>query len=108
MNPEQRLIIQKNYSRLTEEILADDIADHLFSKVVIDHDDLQRVHAEETDKDKARRLLDILLDKKEAFEPFLEEVKSHRPDLLRYLTDKVKEQTLKKGIQTKNKNVREQ
>ena len=105
MNPEQQLIIQKNYSLLTEEILADEIADHLYSKCVIGHDDLQRVHVEKTDKDKARQLLDILLYKEGAFEPFLEEIKSQRPDLIPCLTDKVKERNLKKGIQTKYKAV---
>ena len=103
MNPDQRLIIQRNYSLLTEEILAGEIADNLFSNNVINHDDLQRVHAGETDKDQVGRLLNILLCKKGAYEPFLKEVQLQRPDLITKLTYKVTKGTLEKGIQTKGK-----
>lgn len=81
MNPEQRLKIQKNYSYLLDELHTDDIADNLFSNVVISHDDLQRVHSKKTDKDKARCLIDILIRTENSFGPLLKEIESSRSDL---------------------------
>ncbi|XP_062605885.1 sterile alpha motif domain-containing protein 9-like isoform X2 [Saccostrea cucullata] len=81
METKHRLMIQKNYTYLLEELRAQDIVDNLFTECVIEHDDLQRISSEVTDKDKAKCLLNILYTKERAFTSFLTEVAKDRPDI---------------------------
>lgn len=73
------------------------MADKLFTECIIEFDDKQRIYAEVTDRDKARRLIDILLEKEGAYEPLLKEINSSRPDLVKNLTETDIEEELKKG-----------
>lgn len=98
MNLEERLKIQKNYSYLLNELRTDDVTDNLFSNRVINHDDLQRVHSEKTDKDKVRSLLDILIRTKNSFGPFLKEIESSRPDLAKKIMATDVSEELIKGM----------
>ncbi|XP_061196717.1 sterile alpha motif domain-containing protein 9-like [Saccostrea echinata] len=81
MDTKHRLKIQKNYTYLLEELRAQDIVDNLYTDCVIEHDDLQRISSEVTDKDKAKCLINILYTKERAFVAFLEEVGKDRPDI---------------------------
>jgi hypothetical protein len=81
MKFKEKLVIVKNWSYLLDELLTDDFVNDLYSNLTIEHDDLQRINAEKTDKDKAKCFLDILLSKENAFQPFLTEVARHRPDI---------------------------
>lgn len=85
MDEKEKCKIQKNYVLLMNNLLVEDLCDQLFSKDVIEFDDMQRVRAEVTDKDKAKRLIDILLTKKGSYSPFLEQVKASRLDLYEIL-----------------------
>lgn len=98
MNPEQRLKIQKNYSYLLDELHTEDIADNLFSNVVISHDNLQRVYSKKTDKDKARCLIDILIRTENSFGPFLKEIESSRSDLVEKIMMTDVSEELNKGM----------
>lgn len=98
MNLEERLKIQKNYSYLLNDLSTDDVVDNLLSNDVINHDDLQRVHSEKTDKDKVRSLLDILLRTKNSFGPFLKEIESSRPDLAKKIMMTDVSEELNKGM----------
>lgn len=98
MNPEQRLRIQKCYVLLADNLEAETIADNLYTECVIEFDDRQRICAEVTDRDKAKRLLDILLTKENSYKPLLKEIETLRPDLLHNLTQIDIEEELKKGI----------
>lgn len=95
MNPDQRLKIESNYNCLVNELLVDDMTDNLFSDGVIKHDDLQRVHAERTDCDKARCLVNILIATENSFTSFLNEVNKFRPDL----AEKVKNTDVRKKLE---------
>lgn len=97
MNSEQRLKIQWNFTNLVDGLLVDEIADNLFTESVIEHDDLQRVNAEKTDRDKASCLINILITSENSFEPFLKEVESSRPDLAEKLKQTDVEEELRKG-----------
>lgn len=97
MNSEQRLKIQLNFTNLVDGLLVDEITDNLFTESVIEHDDLQRVHAEKTDRDKASCLINILITSGNSFEPFLKEVESSRPDLAEKLKQTDVEEELRKG-----------
>lgn len=102
MNPEQRLRIRKNYSLLVQNLEAGEIADNLYTSCVIEHDDLQRVYAELTDSDKAKRLLNILITKEGGYEPLLKEIESFRPDLVKNMKDVDVEEELEKGKEKGN------
>lgn len=95
MNPEQRLKIQLKFDVLVDGLLVDEITDNLYSKKVIEHDDLQRVHSEKTDRDKARCLIGILITSENSYDPFLREIA--RPDLAEKLKKTDVEEELKKG-----------
>lgn len=97
MNSEQRLKIQLNFTNLVDGLLVDDIAANLYTESVIEHDDLQRVNAEKTDRDKASCLINILITSENSFEPFLKEVESSRPDLAEKLKQTDVEEELRKG-----------
>lgn len=97
MNSEQRLKIQWNFTNLVDGLLVDEIADNLYTESVIEHDDLQRVNAEKTDRDKASCLINILITSENSFEPFLKEVESSRPDLAEKLKQTDVEEELRKG-----------
>lgn len=101
MNSWQRLKIQVNFKDLVDGLLVDEITDNLFTESVIEHDDLQRVHAEKTDRDKASCLLNILITTENSYKPFLKEVESSRPDLAEKLKKTDVEEELKKGRQCK-------
>lgn len=96
MNSEQRLKIQWNFTNLVDGLLVDEIADNLYTESVIEHDDLQRVNAEKTDRDKASCLINILITSENSFEPFLKEVESSRPDLAEKLKQTDVEEELRK------------
>lgn len=97
MNPEQRLKIQLKFDVLVDGLLVDEITDNLYSKKVIEHDDLQRVHSEKTDRDKARCLIGILITSENSYYPFLREIEIARPDLAEKLKKTDVEEELKKG-----------
>eukprot|EP00105_Crassostrea_gigas_P040732 XP_019924880.1 PREDICTED: uncharacterized protein LOC109619389 [Crassostrea gigas] len=96
MNPEQRLKIQLKFDVLVDGLLVDEITDKLYSKKVIEHDDLQRVHSEKTDRDKARCLIGILITSENSYDPFLREIEIARPDLAEKLKKTDVEEELKK------------
>lgn len=97
MNPEQKHKIQTNFSCLLENLLVGEIADNLFSQCVIEHDDLQRVHAEVTDKDKARCLINILLTKENSYDPFIRELRSIHT--YGYLADQLNDTDVEKELE---------
>lgn len=97
MNPEQRLKIQLNFSVLVDGLLVDEITDNLFTQSVIEHDDLQRVYAEKTDRDKARCLINILITSENSYDSFLREIESSHPELAEKLKKTDVEEELKKG-----------
>lgn len=97
MNPEQRLKIQLNSDYLVDELLVDEITDNLYSKKVIEHDHLQRVHNESTDSDKVRCLIGILITSENSYDPFLREIEIDRPDVAEQLKKTDVEKKLKKG-----------
>lgn len=98
MNPEQRARITKTYGLLVDNLEAEPIADNLFTQSIIEFDDKQRIEAEVTDRDKNKRLLDILITKENSYNPLLKEIQSQRPDLFQNLTQIDVDDELKKGI----------
>lgn len=98
MNPEQRLKIQLNFDVLVDQLIVDLIPDTLYSESVIEHDDLQRVYSEKTDRDKARRLIGILITRENSYDPFLREIEIVRPDLADKLKKTDVEEELKKSM----------
>lgn len=98
MNPEQRARITKTYGLLVDNLEAEPIADNLFTQSIIEFDDKQRIEAEVTDRDKNKRLLDILITKENSYMPLLKEIQSQRPDLFQNLTQIDVDDELKKGI----------
>ena len=98
MNPEQRARITKTYGLLVDNLEAEPIADNLFTQSIIEFDDKQRIEAEVTDRDKNKRLLDILITKENSYKPLLKEIQSQRPDLFQNLTQIDVDDELKKGI----------
>ena len=100
MDKTQRFKIRKNYDILLNNLQVEDLCDTLFSKEVITFDDMQRVRAEVTDRDKAKRLIDILLKTEGSFNPFLEELKLSRCDLYEIVEKTDVEKELKKGMFT--------
>lgn len=98
MNPEQRARITKTYGLLVDNLEAEPIADNLFTESIIEFDDKQRIEAEVTDRDKNKRLLDILITKENSYKPLLKEIQSQRPDLFQNLTQIDVDDELKKGI----------
>nr|XP_022306118.1 uncharacterized protein LOC111112688 isoform X2 [Crassostrea virginica] len=99
MDETQKFKIRKNYTILLNNLQVEDFCDNLFSKHVIEFDDIQRVRAEVTDRDKAKRLIDILLTTKGSFNPFLEELKLSRYDLYEIVEKTDVEKELKKEKQ---------
>lgn len=100
MDETERVRIRKNYVLLLNNLQVEDICDNLFTKNVIEFDDMQRVRAEVTDKDKAKRLIDILVTKEGSYNPFLEGVKSSRYDLYEILEKTDVEEDLRNGMLT--------
>lgn len=98
MNPEQRARITKTYEHLVNNLYAEPIADNLFTESIIEFDDKQRVEAEVTDRDKNKRLLDILFTKENSYLALLKEIKSQRSDLFDELIAIDVEKELEKGI----------
>lgn len=97
MNPEQKLKIQRNFNCLLENLLVEEIADNLYSQCVIEHDNVQRVHAEVTDRDKVRCLIHILYTTENSYEPFIRELKSTH--LYRYLADQLDNTDVQKELE---------
>lgn len=100
MDETQKFKIRKNYTILLNNLQVEDFCDNLFSKHVIEFDDIQRVRAEVTDRDKAKRLIDILLNTKGSFNPFLEELKLSRYDLYEIVEKTDVEEEIKEGMFT--------
>lgn len=71
MDSKQKLKIERNFTYLVDELLVDEITDNLFTEGVIQHDDLQRVNAEKTDRDKASCLINILITTENSYKTFL-------------------------------------
>ncbi|XP_056004003.1 sterile alpha motif domain-containing protein 9-like isoform X2 [Ostrea edulis] len=103
MNSEEKLKIQINYCYLVNELRTDDVVDNLFTECVIDHDDMQRVNAEKTDRDKVKCLISILYSKENAFEPFLKELGQLRPDV----KEKLQSTDIEEELRTEIKKRRE-
>lgn len=96
MNSEQKHKIRLNFNDLVGGLLVEDISENLYTQSVIEHDDFQRVNAEKTDSDKAKCLINILIETEKSYEPFLKEVESSRPDLAEKLKKTNVEEELKK------------
>lgn len=102
MDSKQKLKIERNFTYLVDELLVDEITDNLFTEGVIQHDDLQRVNAEKTDRDKASCLINILITTENSYKPFLKEIESSRSDLAEKLKHTDVEEELIKGTHFKH------
>lgn len=101
MDSKQKLKIERNFTYLVDELLVDEITDNLFTEGVIQHDDLQWVNAEKTDRDKASCLINILITTENSYKPFLKEIESSRSDLAEKLKHTDVEEELIKGTNSK-------